>query len=72
MTRKPSRDGRLDGGNKRQMSSSMSQQKIIIDLQIEKVELHQTENAWRPAKLSEAPAADGQVGYFLFVLSFKM
>ena len=38
----------------------------IIDVKIEKVELHQTENAWRPTKFSDTIAnakanGDGQV-----------
>ena len=71
LTRKPSRDGRNDGRNDKRQMSSMSQHKII-DLQIEKVELHQTENAWKPAKLNEAPSSDGQVGLFSFGLILAM
>jgi hypothetical protein len=33
----------------------------IIDVKIEKVELHQTENAWKPLKLSETAIIDSQV-----------
>ena len=33
----------------------------IIDVKIEKVELHQTENAWKPAKLSETTNVESQV-----------
>lgn len=47
--KKPSRDGRDGRENKRPMMPPPK----IIDVKIEKVELHQTENAWRPAKLNE-------------------
>ncbi len=62
MTKKPSRDGRDNREmNKRQMMMAPPK---IIDVKIEKVELHHTENAWRPAKYNanEAPNGDGQVG----------
>ena len=59
MTKKPSRDGRYD----KKLSSS--QPTKVIDVKIEKVELHQTENAWKPTKLAETPNAE-QVILFLF------
>ena len=30
----------------------------IIDVKIEKVELHQTENAWKPTALKDVPNGD--------------
>ncbi len=52
LTKKPSRDGRYD---KRQSST---QPPKVIDVKIEKVELHQTENAWKPTKFAEAANGD--------------
>jgi hypothetical protein len=41
----------------------------IIDVKIEKVELHQTENAWRPAKFNDASSeAETKVAKFVFFL----
>jgi hypothetical protein len=54
ITKKPSRDGRYD------KRSSSSQPPKVIDVKIEKVELHQTENAWKPGKLAES-SSDTQV-----------
>jgi hypothetical protein len=71
LTKRPSRDGRYNDGprggdnNKRQM---MPPQKII-EVKIEKVELHHTENAWRPGKVSETVNGDSQVKTF-FTISF--
>ena len=69
MTKKPSRDGRDRDMNKRQMM--MSAPPKIIDVKIEKVELHQTENAWRPAKHVEAPNGDGQVSLQVFIIFYN-
>ena len=52
MTKKPSRDG-----GKRLPPVQPTK---IIDVKIDKVELHQTENAWRPTKFNDANG-DGQV-----------
>ncbi len=45
----------------------------IIDVKIEKVELHQTENAWKPAKLSETTTIESQVSCtkFIFVIGVE-
>ncbi len=42
----------------------------VIDLNIEKVELHQTENAWKPAKLSDTAAVESQVRIITFILNY--
>ena len=58
ISKKPSRDGRDDRNrDKRQMMPPPK----VIDLNIEKVELHQTENAWKPAKLSDNTIVESQV-----------
>lgn len=64
ISKKPSRDGRDDRNrDKRQMMAPPK----VIDLNIEKVELHQTENAWKPAKLSDTAAVESQVRIITFI-----
>jgi hypothetical protein len=56
LSKRPSRDGHM-GGNRDQTNKRPSMMMMpppkIIDVKIEKVELHQTENAWKPGKYKE-------------------
>ena len=42
----------------------------VIDVKIEKVELHQTENAWKPTKLADTP--NGEQVRLLILTSAKI
>ena len=67
----PSRDGRYnDGprGNDNNKQRQMMQPQKIIEVKIEKVELHHTENAWKPGgKVNETDNGDSQVITFLIL-----
>ena len=73
--RVPSRDGRYnDGprGNDNNKQRQMMQPQKIIEVKIEKVELHHTENAWKPGgKVNETDNGDSQVTTF-FILKIKL
>ena len=73
----PSRDGRYnDGprGNDNNKQRQMMQPQKIIEVKIEKVELHHTENAWKPGgKVNETDNGDSQVlTFFILKITFML